>query len=104
MSNEEKNIHIIEFMYKKADLESWSMKFLLHGNHKGYKKLLVSSGSISGVNKIPMQQEDDNALEGDMDLNEKITELVELNKVAHEDLILHISTNSSVGKVAFELV
>ena len=34
----------------------------------------------------------------------KIAKLVELNKLAYEDLILLINTSSSVGKVAFGLV
>ena len=50
---------------------SWSKKFLSHGKHKGCKKLLVSSGSMKGVNKILLKEEYENALESDMELNEK---------------------------------
>ena len=69
MSNEEQSIHIIEFLSEKADWESWLMKFISHGKCKGYKKLLVSIVSMSFVNKVPLQEEYDNALEGDMDIN-----------------------------------
>ena len=62
MSNEEKSIHIIEFLGTKDDCESWFKKFLLHGKHKGYKRLLVSSGSLSGVDKIPIQERYENAV------------------------------------------
>ena len=103
MSNEEKCILIIEFSGKKADRESWSKKFLLHGKHKGYKKLLASSGSTSSMDKIPTQDKYENALEGDMDLNQKIIKLGELNKLVYEDLILSVNNSSSVGKVAFGL-
>ena len=72
MSNEEKSIHIIEFSGKKTDWDSWSEKFLLHGKWKGYKKLLVSTGTTPGVDKIPTQEEFDSALEGDDDLDKKI--------------------------------
>ena len=58
---------------------------------------------MSGMDQIPMQDEYENALEGDMDLNKKIAKLGELNELACEDLILSIKTNFSVGKVAFGL-
>ena len=57
MSNKEKSIHIVELLDNKADWENSSKKLLLHGNNKRYKKLLVSSGSTSGVDKIPSQDE-----------------------------------------------
>ena len=58
---EEKSIHI----------KSWSEKFLFMVSAKSIK-ILLSSGFTSGVNKIPMQGEYENALEYDMDLNKKI--------------------------------
>ena len=39
---------------------------------KGYENSLVSSASMVGVDKIPMQDEYENALEGDMNLNKKM--------------------------------
>ena len=57
------------FSSEKADWESWSKKFLLHGKCNRNKKLLVSSGSTSGVDKIPMQEDYENALKDDMDLH-----------------------------------
>ena len=104
MSNEQKSIHIIEFWGKKTDWNSWSKKFLLCGKQKGYKKLLVSTGTTPGVDKIPTQDEYESALDKDEDLNKKIIKLGELNKLAYEDLILSINTSFSVGKVAFGLV
>ena len=47
-----------------------------------------------GVDKIPMQEDYDNALEGDMDLHRKIIKLGELNESSYEDLILSINTSS----------
>ena len=38
----------------------------------GYKKLLVSIGTTPSVDKIPMQEEYDSAVEGDEDLDKKI--------------------------------
>ena len=58
-------------MGKKHDWDIWSEKFLLHGKWKDYKKLLVSNGSTSLVDKVPTQDEYENALEGDMELNKK---------------------------------
>ena len=56
------------------------------------------------MDKISIQEEYENALEGDDDLNKKIVKLCELDELAYEDLILSIKTSSSVGKVAFGLV
>ena len=50
-----------------------------------------------------MQNEHNNALNGDTDLDKKIVKLFELNEL-YEDLILWIITSSSVGKVTFGLV
>ena len=55
MSNEEKSIQNIEFWW-----ESWSEKLLLCGKQKGYKKLLVSSGFTSGMDKISTKDEYEN--------------------------------------------
>ena len=71
MSNKEKNICIIGFCRKKTDWDSWSKKFLSCGMWKGYKKLLVSTGTTPGVDKIPTQEEYKSALEEDEDLNKK---------------------------------
>ena len=43
-------------------------------------------------------------MQGDTDINKKVIKLGELNKLAHEDLILSIITSSTMGKVAFGLV
>ena len=104
MSNKEKSICIIEFPGKKTDWDSWSEKFLLCGKQKGYKKLLGSTSTTPGVDKIPMQEEYDSALEGHDDLDKKIIRSGESNEFAYEDLILSINTSASVGKVAFGLV
>ena len=76
----------------------------LHGKWKSYKKLLVSTGSMPGVDKIRIQDEYESALEGDGDPDKKIIKLGELNKLAYEDIILLTNTSSSGGKVAFGLV
>ena len=49
---------------------------------------------MPGVDKIPMQKEYENALEGDPDHNKKIVKLGQLNELAYEDLILFINTSS----------
>ena len=62
-------------------------KFPFVWKEKGYKKLLASSGSTSGMDKTPTQDEYENALKGGTDLNKKIVKLVELNELACEDFI-----------------
>ena len=69
MLTKEKCICIIEFLGKKTDQESWSEKFLSCGEQKGYKKLLVNSGSMSCMDKIPSWDEYQYAVEGDKDLD-----------------------------------
>ena len=59
---------------------------------------------MSGMDKIPTQDEYKNATEGGMNLNKKFVKLSELNERAHEDLILLINTSSSVGKASFGLI
>ena len=61
MLNKEKCFCIIEFLGKKTNKKNWSKKFFLHGKQKGYKKLLVTSGSTSGMGKIPSQDKYENA-------------------------------------------
>ena len=87
MSNEEKSIRIIEFSGKKTDWDSWSEKFLSRGKQKGYKKLLVSTGTTPGVDKIPTQEEYDEALEGNNNLDKRIVKLGELNELAYEGAV-----------------
>ena len=88
MTNKEKSIHIIEYSGKKTDWDSWSEKSILHGKRKGYKKLLVSTGSMPGMDKIPTQEGYEDAI------NKKILKFGELNKLVYEDLILSIHNQS----------
>ena len=100
--SQRKSIHIIEFLGKKTDWDRWPEKFLLCGKKKGCKKLFVSTGSMQGMDKSPMQHQYEEVLKGNEDLNKKIVKLGELNKLSYEDLILSINTSSSFCKVAFE--
>ena len=82
MSNKEKSIWITECLGKKTNWESWSKKFLSYGKKKGYKELLVSNGSTLGMDKIPTQDEYENALKSVMDIDKKIIKFGELNELA----------------------
>ena len=97
MLNKEKSNFIVELLGKQADWESQSKRFLSCGKPEGFTSLLVSSRSMSGVDKIPALDKYENALKGGMDLNKKIMKL-------GEDLNFSINTNSSFGKVASGLV
>ena len=57
---------------------------------------MVSSGSRSGVDKIPLPEEYKNALTGNLALDKKIIKLGEWNELTYENLIL--------WKIAFRLV
>ena len=53
-----------------------------------YKKLLVSTRFMPGVDKISTQHEYDEALKVNDDLTKKIVKLGELNNLTYEDLLL----------------
>ena len=53
MSTEERSLHVTEFSGKKRDWKSWSVKFLAHGNWRGYQKLFVGEGKTVGVDIVP---------------------------------------------------
>ena len=72
----------MEFLGKKTDWDSRLENFLLHGNWKGYEKLLVSSGSMPGMDMISTQDKYEDAMEGDTDLNKNIVKLGDLNELA----------------------
>ena len=55
MTAEVRNLHVIEFPGNESDWKSWSVKFLTHGNQRGYKKLLVGEGKTICVDKVPTQ-------------------------------------------------
>ena len=65
--------------------------------------LMVGKGSTVRVDKLPMQKENKDAIEGETDLNKKIVKLGSLYELAHEGLIL-INTSLAARKVVFGLV
>ncbi len=64
MSAEERNLQVIEFSCKMSDWESWSFKFLAHGNKRGSKKSLVGEGKTISVDKVPIKTEFEKAEHG----------------------------------------
>ena len=56
------------------------------------------------INKVPTQEEFEEAQECGTDLDKMVIKLAELNELAQKDLILSIRTSSTVGKVVFGLV
>ena len=93
MSNKKNSFGIIEFLGKKTNWDSWSEKFLLHGKRKGYKKLLVSTGTTPGADKIVTQDEYESALEGNKELKMKSefhNSKLELNNKDPNELISHL--------------
>ena len=53
-------------------------------NVRALKNLLARIGSMAGVDKIPMQEEYENAFESDMDPDRKIMKICALNEFASE--------------------
>ncbi len=78
--------------------------FLGQGKRKGYTKLLLCRKDQVGVNKVTTVEEY-NAAFGLSDYKKKnVVKLGELNELAYEDLILSINGNTTLGRVAFNLV
>jgi len=104
--SEEKSIRIIEFSGKKSDYDGWREKFLAKAEYKGYRKLLLCKKDKVGYDRIPTEEEYDEAMDkSTKDANDKkIIELAKLNRLAYMDMILSIDHKSSRGKVAFRLV
>ena len=87
MSNQGKSIHIIKFWERKLI----GTAGLRHSFCVESKRAIKSNWSVmstSGVDEIPTQNEEENALEGDTDLDKKIIKLGESNKFVYENLML----------------
>ena len=63
--------HIIYFLVKKPDWDSWSEKFLSQWKRKGYKALLIDKDSTKGVDNY-IQRKYNEALEGYTDLQKMV--------------------------------
>ena len=59
---------------------------------------MLSSGSMYSRDKMPIQDEYDNSIEGVPNFNKKIVKLGESNELTYKDLILLIKTSFSVVK------
>ena len=90
--------------WTKKSLGKLVRKYLSQVKLKGHKNLLVGDVSTVGIDKIPMQNESEETLEGDTDLDKQIVKLDVLDILTHEKFILSIHINASVGNVAFGLV
>ena len=73
MSMEVKSIQIIDFSVKKSTWECLLGKLLSWGKWEGYKKLFVGVGSTVSIVMLPTQEEYDNGLEGNTDLNKRLS-------------------------------
>ena len=61
--SEEKSIRIIEFSGKKSDYDGWREKFLAKAEYKGYRKLLLCKKDKVGYDRIPTEEEYDEAMD-----------------------------------------
>ena len=59
---------------------------------------------MAGVDKVPMQDEYKETLEGDMYPYKMIVKLVDLNDLSYKGLILFINNSSTVGKMVFGFI
>ena len=65
---------------------------------------MVNTGATPDLEKIHTQEQYESALDQNEDLNKRIVKQGELNELMNKDLILLISTSSSIGKVVFGLL
>ena len=64
-----KKAFVLSSFWERKQIGTAGPKFLSHGKHKGYRKLLVSTGSMPGMDKSPTQDEYESALEGNKDVD-----------------------------------
>lgn len=83
--SEEKSIRIIEFSGKKSDYDGWREKFLAKAEYKGYRKLLLCKKDKVGYDRIPTEEEYDEAMDKSTKdaSDKKIIELAKLNRLAY---------------------
>ncbi len=91
----ETSIRVITFSGKKKDWIAWEEKFLAKSKRRGYKDVLL------GKTTIPKSTE---SLDPNNPAEMKLIEIQELNESGYTDLILSMDTETSSGKVAFNIV
>ena len=95
--NFETSIRVITFSGKKLDWSTWEEKFLAKSKRRGYKELLLGKNKIA----IPKSSE---ILDETKDDDLKKIKIGELNESGYTDLILSMDTETSAGKIAFNIV
>ena len=93
MSTEEKRTHCIEFLGKKSNWETGKK------SSSRLKNLLEWDKSSVKIDIISMWNEYEEVFTNDTDLDEKIVNTGQFNKLAYEDFILSVNTYSYVDKV-----
>ncbi len=104
MSSEERSLHIFKYSCKKIHCNSWCVKFLAHGNWRGYKKLLVGEGKTFGVSKMSTQNELEMAEHGLSVQDKAVKKCGKLYVLTFEDILLFIDAKTSAGKAVFNFV
>jgi hypothetical protein len=91
----ETSIRVITFSGKKKDWIAWEEKFFAKSKRCGYKDVLIG--------KVTIPKSTDVLDPADPD-KEKLIAIQKLNESGYTDLILSMDTETSSGKVAFNIV
>ena len=91
----EASIKVIPFSGSKRDWPVWSEKFLARGDIKRYKSILL------GEVVVPTDAE---VAAFDEEKKKDVEGIRKLNKDAYIDLLLSISTDNEMGRVAFHII
>ena len=94
----EASIKVIPFTGNKRDWPIWSEKFLARADIKGYKDVLL------GEVVVKTDLEFSEIKETEVSEKQQAEGLRKLNKDAHIDLLLFISTEHEMGRVAFQII
>jgi hypothetical protein len=96
MSDAEKVIHVIGFGGEVIDWPFLEEKCSARSRRKGYKKILLGKATVSTDTEFEALSE--------ATPKKKANKMRDLNKLAHEDLILSIDEKKDSGRVAFNIV
>jgi hypothetical protein len=96
-ADESKVLRIIPFNGKKVEWTVWSKKFLAKSRKKGYKQILQGR-ELAPEEETDLSQINDKAVRKRMEL------VRELNKDAHEDLLLSIDSSTATGRSVCNIV
>jgi hypothetical protein len=90
------SIKAISFNGKKMEWSPWEEKYPTMAKHKGIKSILLGTETLLTTSKVLVLGDATDPHQDDARMA-----IREANKLAYDDLVLSIETNTSTGRIAF---